>query len=141
MSTDALLSRLEGVRQTGPGRWMARCPGHEDRSPSLSVRELPDGRLLLHCFSGCPTSDVLAAVGLSITDLFPERLTDHAKGERRPFPAADILRAIAFEALVVLLAGTALLTGTPLPDVDRDRLAVAVARIQEALSAGGIHAH
>ncbi len=134
-----LLSRLEGVRQTGQGRWLAACPAHEDRTPSLSIRELSDGRVLIHDFGGCAAGDVLAAVGLRLSDLFPERLGDHVKGERRPFPAADILKALAFEALVVLMAGTALLAGTPLPEVDRDRLAVAVARIGEALALAGVH--
>ena len=141
MSAAALLSRLDKVRPTGQGRWIATCPAHEDRSPSLSIRELDDGRVLVHCFASCEVQSVLDAIGLTITDLFPERLGDHVEGERRPFPTADILKAIAFEALVVLMAGSALLAGTPLPDVDRGRLAVAVARIQESLSAGGIHAN
>ena len=33
-----LLDRLTGVKQTAPGRWIAKCPAHEDRSPSLSIR-------------------------------------------------------------------------------------------------------
>jgi hypothetical protein len=49
MGSVALLDHLERVKQTGPGRWIARCPAHEDRSPSLSVRELEDGRLLRLC--------------------------------------------------------------------------------------------
>jgi hypothetical protein len=40
-----LLDRLQGVKRTGPSRWIARCPAHEDRRPSLAVRELDDGRL------------------------------------------------------------------------------------------------
>ncbi len=73
MKTDALLSRLEGVRQTGPGRWAARCPAHEDRAPSLSIRETDEGKVLLHCFVGCSNDDVLAALGLEWADLYPDR--------------------------------------------------------------------
>jgi hypothetical protein len=58
--------------------------------------------------------------------------------EKRPFPAADVLRAIAFEALVVATAGAALLSGHPFSAADRERLMAAVARIQAALSAGGL---
>lgn len=68
-----LLDRLQGVRQSGPGRWLAKCPAHEDRSPSLSVRELDDGTALIKCFGGCGAADVLAAVGLELKDLFPRR--------------------------------------------------------------------
>ncbi len=66
-------------------------------------------------------------MGLSFDDLFPARdLGDHAKREGRPFPAADILRAIAFEALVVAVAGSAMLAGEPFNAFDRDRLSLAV---------------
>ena len=58
------------ARRVGDGRWVARCPAHPDRSPSLSLKE-DDGRILLHCFAGCPTDQVLIAAGLDWTDLFP----------------------------------------------------------------------
>lgn len=141
MSAETLLSRLDKVRQTGPGRWVACCPAHEDKRPSLTVRDRDDGGTLVHCFAGCTAHEVVSAVGLSLSDLFPERTADQAhaiKGERRPFPAADVLRCIAFEALVVLTAGVALLDGTPFTDTDRARLVQAVGRIQAALDAGGL---
>jgi hypothetical protein len=48
---------------------MARCPAHDDRNPSLSV-SVKEGKLLLHCFAGCPAEAVLNAVGLSWRDLW-----------------------------------------------------------------------
>ena len=138
MSIDALLSRLERVKRTGLDRWLARCPAHDDRSPSLAVRELDDGRVLLHCFAGCDVHSVLSAVSLDMDALFPEREIQHGRPERRPFPAADVLRCIAFEALVVAIAGTALLSGHPFTDTDRERLMLAVSRIQAALTASGV---
>lgn len=72
IQTDALIARLDGARQLGPDRWQARCPAHEDRSPSLSIR-ITDDKLLVHCFSGCAPDDILAAVGLSWSDLFSDR--------------------------------------------------------------------
>jgi putative DNA primase/helicase len=65
---DILLGRLEGVRPLGPHSWMARCPAHEDRDPSLSV-SVKEGRVLLHCFAGCAPEAVLEAVGLTWKDL------------------------------------------------------------------------
>ena len=66
MAARAFIERLDCARQTGSGRWIARCPAHEDRSPSLSVRELEDGRTLIHCFGGC---DVQAVVeGLDVLE-------------------------------------------------------------------------
>jgi hypothetical protein len=53
MTADALLHKLDGVRRTGTDRWIAKCPAHDDRRASLSIRELNDGRALLHDFAGC----------------------------------------------------------------------------------------
>lgn len=140
MSAGNLISRLDRVKRTGAGRWQARCPAHDDKGPSLSVRELDDGRVLVHCFAGCEVHAVLSAVGLSFDEMFPPRdLGHHAKREGRPFPAADILRAVAFEALVVAVAGSAMLAGEPFNVFDRDRLFLAVSRIQAALEAGGLN--
>ena len=134
-----LFAHLDKVKRTGAGTWTACCPAHDDRGPSLAVRELDDGRILLHCFSGCTVHEVLAAVDLDISDLFPARALDHpAKPERRPFPAADVLRAIAFEALVVCASAVAVLEGKPFNQQDRERLILAASRIQAAITAAGV---
>jgi hypothetical protein len=79
MPVDLVLDRLEGVRQRGDYYYQALCPAHEDRDPSLSVAEGEDGRALLKCFAGCDTEDVVAALGLEMTDLF-ERRNGHGGG-------------------------------------------------------------
>lgn len=125
---DDLLNRLEKVRRTGPDRWIACCSAHDDRSPSLAIRETDDGRILLHCFAGCPVDDVLAAVGLDMSALFPDRPVGHRKPERQPFPAADLLRCLARETTVAMLAAESLLAG-PLGEADHVRLRLAYERI------------
>lgn len=141
MSADSLLFKLDGVKRTGQGRWLAKCPSHEDRTASLSIRETDTGATLVHCFAGCSVHDIISAVGLEMSDLFPpsEDGKHFARGERRPFPAADILRAIALESTLVLIAAADLLAGNPFNETDRARLALAAARIQAALTAGGIY--
>lgn len=139
---DAVLSQLEGVRRTGNATWLARCPAHADTKPSLALRETDSSAVLIHCFAGCTVHEVVGAVGLELSDLFPPRPVvsgDVAKPARRPFPAADILRSIAFEALVVGCAASAMLAGEPFSQTDRDRLFLAVSRIQAALDAGGLN--
>lgn len=69
---DRLLPLLEGVKPTGDSRWKARCPAHDDRDPSLSVTEVDD-RVLLKCFAGCPTEDIVEKLGLEMGDLFAEK--------------------------------------------------------------------
>jgi 5S rRNA maturation endonuclease (ribonuclease M5) len=60
----------------------ARCPAHEDRSPSLSVNEGNDGRAVINCHAGCEPGAVLAALGLTLADLFPDKTNGyHPKPE------------------------------------------------------------
>jgi hypothetical protein len=137
MIADTLLSRLDAVKQMGRDRWLARCPAHDDRHPSLSVREADGERVLLKCWSGCTAADVLAAVGLQFDALYPPRSSHHHRGERRPFPAVDVLRAVSSEALIVAVAGSHLANGGTLSDEDRARLLIAAERIATAVRESG----
>lgn len=47
MSTDSLLSHLDGVKETGHGKYVARCPAHDDLSAYLAIKDCGDGRVLL----------------------------------------------------------------------------------------------
>ena len=47
MTAEALLSRLDGVRETGHGKYVGRCPAYDDLSPSLAIKDCGDGRVLL----------------------------------------------------------------------------------------------
>src|SRR4051812_27734105 len=116
MSAEVRLASWQGVRRTGDGRWIARCPAHDDRRPSLSIRELDDGRVLIHCFADCSVEKAVTAAGLKIQELFtPQPLSgNHSHGERRPFFAADVLAALADEALLVAVAAANLACGVKL---------------------------
>ncbi len=132
MSIDTLLDRLDKVRRNGTDQWMACCPAHEDRSPSLSIKACDDGRVLVHCFGGCAATDVLAAVGLRMTDLFPEPLGHHFRPTRSRIPASDALMTLDHEVLAIgLIAGQFMETRT-LNEVGWHRLATAVSRIGKA---------
>lgn len=69
---DRVLGALRSHKPAGSGKWMAKCPAHEDREASLSVRVMSDGKVLLNCHALCKTADVCAAMGLTVGDLFPE---------------------------------------------------------------------
>lgn len=140
-SAERLIVHLDGVSQTGADQWIARCPAHSDRSPSLSVRRTGD-RVLVHCFAGCETGDVLAAVGLELKDLFDRPVGHHkapmSKHQRcRQGQAAEALRALAHESLIVMLAADRLSAGIDLDDNDRLRLHDARDRIQAAFATNG----
>lgn len=123
-----MLSRLDGVKETGRARWVAICPSHEDGRPSLSIREGDDGRVLLHCFAGCANVDVVHDLGLGFGSLFP--VTDHrdvgtyreAKRVRRPrLGAGELLELLDREATVLDLYNRAFLgrleAGEPVADL------------------------
>ena len=133
MIAEALLSRLDCVKRTGVDRWLAKCPAHADKRPSLGIREIDSDRVLVKCWAGCLTGDVLAAVGLTFESLYPARPTHRAEPERRPWPAADILRAVASEAFVVAVAASTLANGSELSPVDRERLLLASSRLTAAV--------
>lgn len=63
----AILDRFHCVRAAAGG-WMALCPAHADKNPSLSINE-KDGKILLYCHAGCDVKDILAAIGMTFSDL------------------------------------------------------------------------
>ena len=135
MTATQLLDRLEASRATGSGRWVAKCPAHEDRSPSLSVRELDDGTVLVKCFAGCGATDVVAAVGLELRDLYPKRPVEHRrKASRAWLDARDVLNCIALECEVIAITASDLASGRPVEPGDADRIAQAAGRVRRAWS-------
>jgi hypothetical protein len=94
VSVEDLISRLEAVRRVGEGRWMARCPAHGDRGPSLSIRQGEDGRILLHDFSGCTASEVVAALGLELRQLFAPSTGPWRPRGPRPDPDSEACELI-----------------------------------------------
>ena len=135
MIADALLSRLKKVKGRA-GSWVACCPAHDDRSPSLSIREDGD-RVLVHCHAGCDVSAVLGAVGLDMTDLFPPRPepSQQPRHQRVRLFASDVLRVLHTEAAVVMVAAYNVRNGIKLTEEDMERLAVAWRRIDEGMEA------
>ena len=81
------LAQLDGVRKKGgSGGYVARCPAHNDHSPSLSIDEGVGGKILVHCFSGCSFSEIAAAVAIP-----REARSFHALPAAKPEPAPVML--------------------------------------------------
>lgn len=68
MTVDQILNLVGPVRKGGRG-WMAKCPAHQDRRPSLSISEGED-KVLLHCFAGCEIQAICGAIGIEVRELF-----------------------------------------------------------------------
>ena len=69
MDIGSILAKLEGVCEAGRDAWVARCPAHDDSNPSLSVKVVEGGKVLLKCHAGCPFESIVAALGLEARDL------------------------------------------------------------------------
>lgn len=87
MELPEILSHFKGVKRTGNGSYMAICPTHNDRNPSLSIRE-KDGRILMNCFAGCNDEDILNKIGLRMSDLFTgqKEKTEHTVVNTTKYP-------------------------------------------------------
>jgi hypothetical protein len=90
---------LLNAKRNGNG-WKAKCPAHDDRQPSLSIHEGADGRVLLKCFAGCTTANIVAAVGLTLRDLFPAKPRSQSRK-----PAPNNLTAFDWSECVAALNG------------------------------------
>ena len=105
-NAEDFVARLSGVRRSKDG-WIARCPAHRDRNPSLSIGEA-NGRILLCCHAGCTVESICAALRIKIGDLFREHkarsvtppeqcntatltLTEYANAKKLP---VDFLRKV-----------------------------------------------
>ena len=141
---DNILAQLTNVRQRQPGQYSAQCPAHADKGPSLSVRETPEGAVLLYCFAGCSVGAVVAALGLHMSDLFPPRQVTGNEPKRTPrlLTAGQALELLNDESTLVAVAAANVLHGVVLGQADLTRITQAAGRIHwlRSESTGGAHA-
>ena len=74
-AVDKVLAVLESfgqVKRVG-AEYVTQCQAHDDHDPSLNLKEGVDGRALLKCRAGCAVKDIVAALGLTMADLFPSK--------------------------------------------------------------------
>ena len=119
--SDKLLSRLDKVRQVKTNRWLALCPAHPDKNPSLQITETEDGTLLVKCWAGCTTAAVTRAASLEMRDLFPGNKNSNYQLPNRT--------AVAHERLILRLGQALLREGTELTEEDKQRFALAHNRL------------
>ena len=139
MIADRIIPLLDKVKKKGDNSWIACCPGHDDKNPSLVITE-KDGKVLLHCFSHhCDVSDIVHAVGLELSDLFPKQIRiEGSKPIRiKRFPAEAILEALAEELVITEIGLAVLASGRTLNEKAQARMKKASNRFTEARLAGG----
>lgn len=130
---DKFLSRLKGVRKLGDGRYVAHCPAHDDRTPSLHAT-VKDGRLLIHCKAECTAQDVLDSIGLTFADLYPDAdraayaaaTASRGKKWSRNYPVDEL----ALERRILEIARHQINQGKELSLEDQVRLEIAIERVK-----------
>lgn len=67
---DALASRGSKMNDVRQNHFVAQCPAHDDKNPSLGV-DAKDGKVLIRCYTGvCQTDEIVEALGMELKDLF-----------------------------------------------------------------------
>ena len=127
---DTLLPLLQGVRKTGNNQWIARCPSHEDTTPSLSIKERDDGTLLIYCHALCAPAHIMAAVGLELKDLYPQKMLPANYPFQRPHQKShrEILTDLRKDLLALSIGFAQLKQGHLLTLEDLERLDTAALR-------------
>jgi len=128
---DNVLCLLSQVQKRQSGQYSALCPAHEDKKPSLSLRETPEGAVLIHCFGGCSVNEITTALGLDMTDLFPRNELSGYEPKKiahllTPLQALELLDE---EANFVAIACAGLANGVLLIGEDLQRVLKASGRI------------
>jgi len=121
MSVHEIVQRLDFCKEVKSGQWIARCPAHDDKSPSLGIKDVGGGRTLINCLAGCGATEVLEAIGLDLSDLYPP--TDqHYTARRHRAPTETV------DSLVIEIAAHDRKMGKRLSREDTERLRAALKR-------------
>jgi hypothetical protein len=70
-----ILPNLDKVKPRGQDKWIACCPAHDDKSPSMTIKLTDDGRILFHCFAGCTVQEICDSIAVEVHHLFPDDKT------------------------------------------------------------------
>lgn len=76
--------QLNKLASVGRNRWKACCPAHDDKSPSFAIGIGDSGQILFKCFSGCSADEICNALGMEMTDLFPDSATPRTSRPLQP---------------------------------------------------------
>ena len=133
MNLEDFVELLDGARRIKNG-YLAKCPAHLDRTPSLTVSEGDDGRLLLFCHAGCQLQSVLDALRLHITDLFQSGPPSRRQTVSRRMIRRHAVRLDKHAGRLQLRANALLLeaTGVDIASWSEDEVDMALNRIADA---------
>ena len=100
MQLQEILQRLESKtgrrNHKSKNGYMACCPAHEDKNPSLSISEDPTGKILIHCFRNCTPEAICTALDIKIGDLFNNPNQSTSPKKRTEYPYCDVQGSVLY---------------------------------------------
>lgn len=120
--TAETIAKALGGRRAG-ATWMARCPAHDDKSPSLAIRTGERGKVLVRCHAGCDQRDVIAALSdLGLWETTGTRSRGVAHGRcRSGTTEADPEAAARTQAVIAIWRASQDIAGSPAANYLRSR--------------------
>jgi len=127
---EQILSRFKKVYAStnDNSQYQCLCPSHDDKTASLGIKFDGD-KVVINCFGGCETGDVIQAAGLSWSDIMPNSVDNDYKPNRRFNPFA-VLKAISNDVLFLCLCASSLKKKIPLMDSDYEKLLEMTSRLR-----------
>lgn len=74
--TTAQIARIFHAKRIKKGKYIAKCPVHNDHKPSLWIMDGKKNCTVLGCWAGCDKGAIISAVGLTFSDLFADSKPD-----------------------------------------------------------------
>lgn len=134
-----LLGRVQKAKRSGRDSWIACCPAHQDKNPSMTIREVEEGKLLVHCFAGCSIEEIVSSIGITLADLMPERSPDAIRRPSAvPFNARDVMTCIQSDAGLLCVFIASVTKGEKITSEEAANAYKAAARIVAATRMAGV---
>ena len=135
---ERITSQLENIIHTQNGQARAICPSHESRNNTrtLAIKESDESSVLIHCFAGCSTAEVLAALGLELVDLFPKPLQStpgRTFTKKAAFSPREALRILSFEITLASMFMSDVIDKRPILEKDWNRFLLARNRVSNVV--------
>jgi hypothetical protein len=125
-----ILSKLKKVVTKPNDTWMACCPAHQDKSPSLSISQSNDGKILLYCFAGCSIEEITDALGIDLSQLFPDSHFNRSEYYHQ-LKQSQYKEILSNEKMIVAIAEAEVKRNQELGSKDRARHLLALSRIKK----------
>jgi len=134
-----ILSRLDGVKEIRANQWVAICPSHDDKHPSLAVKRGDNNCVLIKCWAGCSAVDVVDSIGFDLKDLFEQSIDFRKPSRERLYPNyKKILQMLRHEVMLLWLIAEDMAAGKIIPAKDIDSVRRAFKNVERVMEAANV---